>query len=411
MFEDRLAPLKEREYRLLFVGQSVSLLGDHVVPIAISFAILDLTGSVVDLGLVLTAQAIPLVLLLLPAGVWGDRLPRQNVMLASDLVRALAQGATAALLIAGTAKVWEIAALQAVYGAAEAFFSPASSALLPDTVTPAHLQNANALLSTVHSLADVVGPAVAAGLVVLTNPGIAIALDAGTFVVSALCLSMMKVPPPRAASAERKRFGHELAEGWHELMARTWLWVMILYVSLVTMLGIATVNVLGPYIAKHQLGGPGAWGIISAAGGLGALVGGIYALRFRPPRPMVASAILLMPTALPLVLLSVPTAVWALSVGELFWGFAIGLAVPIWDTAVQSHVPADVRSRVIAYDWLGSLALIPVGLALAGPISKVIGARAELLGAAVLVVICSLAVLLVPSVRSLRPVEAETAPA
>src|SRR5665213_843991 len=194
----RLGPLRNAQFRLLFAGRAISSLGDRVVPLALSFAVLDLTGSVTDLGIVFAAQTIPLVLFVLIGGVWADRLPRQFMMLASDGVRALAQGLSAVLLLSGSAHIWELAVLQAVYGAAEAFFGPASVAIVPQTVDERDLQPANALLGLSGNLADVLGPALAGVIVATAGPGWGLATDAATFVASAAFLALMR---PRALAA------------------------------------------------------------------------------------------------------------------------------------------------------------------------------------------------------------------
>jgi MFS family permease len=160
----------QRSFRLFFFGQGISAVGDRVVSVALAFAVLDLTGSVKDLGLVLAAQTVPLVLFLLMGGVWSDRLSRRAVMLTSDLVRAGAQGASAFLLVSGNAHVWQLVVLQAVYGAAEAFFKPAAQALLPETVAAADLQQANALIAVSGNIANIGGPALAGVLVATLAP-------------------------------------------------------------------------------------------------------------------------------------------------------------------------------------------------------------------------------------------------
>ena len=164
--DSRLGPLAEPQFRLLYAGQAVSLLGDALVPVALAFAVLDLTGSATDLGLVLAAQILPLALFLLAGGVWADRLPRQLVMLASDLVRCAVQAVLAALLLSGRAQLWELIVTAAIYGVAEAFFRPASTGLIPATVSPGRLQQANALLGMTTNGAWILGPALAGILVV-----------------------------------------------------------------------------------------------------------------------------------------------------------------------------------------------------------------------------------------------------
>src|SRR5918912_4004155 len=224
----RLGVLAERNFGLLFVGQATSAFGDRLAPIALAFAVLDLTGSASDLGFVLAAQALPMLLLVALAGVWADRLPRQLVMLSSDAIRCGSQGATAALLLLHQARIWELVLLQAVYGAAEAFFTPAMTGLIPATAGAGRLREANALMSLSRSATGVAGPAVGGLLVALLSPGIALAGDAATFAISALSLALLRLErAPRPAGGGSMLA--ELREGLAEVRTRTWLWVMILY--------------------------------------------------------------------------------------------------------------------------------------------------------------------------------------
>src|ERR687887_2314280 len=198
----RLGVLAERNFGLLFLGQATSAFGDRLAPIALAFAVLDLTGSASDLGFVLAAQTLPTLLLVAVAGVWADRLPRQLVMLSSDAVRCGSQGATAALLLLHQARIWELVVLQAVYGAAEAFFTPAMTGLIPATAGPGRLREANALMSLSRSAVGVAGPAVGGTLVVLLSPGVALAGDGATFAISAVSLALLRPErPPRPAAA------------------------------------------------------------------------------------------------------------------------------------------------------------------------------------------------------------------
>jgi len=283
----RRGPLKETAFALLFAGRAISSLGDRLVPVALAFAVLDLTGSVTDLGIVLGAQSVPLVVFVLLGGVWADRLPRQWVMLASDGVRAVAQGASAALLLSGSAHVWEIAALQALYGAGEAFFVPASTAVVPQTVSSSNLQQANALLGLSGNVATVLGPALAGVIVATAGPGWGLAADAATFVASAAFLSFIRVGPIVATA--RTAALAELRAGWRAFRSRAWLWISVLYFTLFVAFVLSPLQVLGPQVARSSLGGPGAWAAISTALGLGALLGGVLGMRWRPRHPLRAA--------------------------------------------------------------------------------------------------------------------------
>ncbi|MDQ3065689.1 MAG: MFS transporter [Actinomycetota bacterium] len=394
------APLREREFRLLFAGRTISLVGSAIAPVALAFAVLDLTGSKTDLGLVLAAREIPLIVFLLVGGIWADRLPRNKVMVSANVVSAFSQASAAALLITGNAEIWHLAALAAVNGGSSAFFFPASAGVTPQTVPRSLLQDANALLSLAMSSAMIGGAALGGFLVAAFNPGWAMAIDAGTYLLGAAFIALMRLPA--ILPNESPRFLSELAVGWREFRSRDWLWSIVLQFSLLLMVSIGAFSVLGPVIADEQLGGAKAWGAILTAQAAGLVAGGLLGLRFRPRRMLVAATvgILLMP--LSLIALGFPLSLPALAVTAFVSGVGIEIFSLLWNTTVQQEIPPDKLSRVYSYDALGSLALVPVGLALAGPVASLIGVRATLWGAAGIGIGVSLAVLAVPGVRNLE---------
>jgi MFS family permease len=398
-----LDALRERQFRLLFFARTASVLGDNVAPVALAFAILDLTGSATDLGLVLAARTIPLVVFLLAGGVWADWVPRQRLMLASDVGRFVTQAAFAALLLSGTAHLWELVALQALNGFATAFFQPASSGLIPQTVSPRLIQQANALISLTTSSAGIVGPAIAGILVATAGAGWAIALDAVTFAVSAAFMVPLRLPTD-AERIERQTFWRDLADGWQEVRSRTWVWASVLDYMLFQLLVLGTLFVLGPLVAKESLGGATAWAIITVAIGVGSVVGDLLALQFEPRRSLLVSHVLL-PLVVPVLValgLAAPTSV--IAVCAALYGATMTFASTLYFTALQEHVPERSLSRVASYDWMGSTVLRPVGYALAGPVAAALGVRATLVGAAVLTVLAQAVMVSLPAVRSLaRP--------
>ena len=394
--------LDHRSFRLLFAGQSISSLGDRLAPVALAFAVLDLTGSVTDLGVVLAAQTVPLVVFVLLGGVWADRLARRRVMLVSDFVRAASQGASAALLLTGSAHVWQLAALQAVYGAARAFFGPASTALVPETVPAPDLQRANAVLALSQNITAVVGPGVAGVIVAALQPGWGLAIDALTFVGSAACLVAM--PVFAAAPRERASMLHELRAGWSAFVSRAWLWITVACFTLYIGFAWAPFQVLAPQVARAWLGGPGAWAAIAVALGVGSVAGGVVALRLRPRYPLripLAVFVVVTPALTALVAAHGPLPV-ILAVA-LVDGAAGTLFNTFWFTALQSDVSPDELARVVSWDWMGSVALLPVGQALSGPVASAIGISATLYGAAGLTLLLFASALAVPAVRKFSP--------
>jgi len=282
--------LRAREFRNVFLAQSVSVFGDGITPVALTFAVLDLTGSGTDLGLVLAAQSIPLVGLALVGGVWADRLPRAAIMVTSDLIRAFAQITGATLLLTGAAQIWQLALLAALHGAAEAFFRPAAGAILPQIVPAPRLQQANALMGMSDNFGWMVGPAMAGVLVGVIGPGGAIAVDGATFLVSAAFLTTLHVPAVLRPGAAQG-FLTELRGGWQEVRSRTWLWVMLLRACLVLFIVIAPFQVLGPLGLREHGYGAAAWGWLQAVFAAGMIVGMLIAMRYRPRRPMVTVAL------------------------------------------------------------------------------------------------------------------------
>lgn len=399
--------LAEREFRLLFLGQAVSVVGDGIAPMAMTFAVLGLTGSATAVGLVLAAGTLPLALFVLVGGVIADRVPRRHLMLGSDVVRGLVQAVVAVLLATGSARLWELVVLSALYGAAEAFFRPAMTGLIPQTVSAPRLQQANALLGVSSSLGFVAGPAAAGLLVYAAGAGSAIAVDAATFAVSACFLLMMhpKAPAGAPSADERRSFARDLADGWFEVRSRTWLWAIILSVSLAMLLEVGPAMVLGPVVATRSLGGPAAWAVIATAFGAGGVLGGLVALRARPRRPLLVCC-MLFATMIPLnALLALAAPVWLIAGWNLVAGAAVGFFLAVWDTTLQQQVPAAALSRVSSYDWMGSLVLLPLGYALAGPVSSLIGVPQTLLLGSAFELVSTAVLLCVPSIRSLRRVE------
>jgi predicted MFS family arabinose efflux permease len=390
--------LRHRSFRLLLAGQSISSIGDGVAPVALAFAVLGHIGGVSDLGLILAAQTMPAVALTLVGGVWSDRLSRQTVMLYSDLLRAGVQGASAALILTGSARVWQLAVLQAIYGGARAFFRPAATGLVPQTVEPDQLQQANAWMGLGENLATVLGPALGGIFVVSAGAGWGLGFDGVAFVVSAISLRLMSLAP--IALPPRRGTITELREGWHAFRSRTWLWASVLSFTLLITVVFAPLDVLGPEVARAQLGGAGAWAAIGTTSGIGAVLGGLVGLRWRPRFPL-RTAFLLTLAGEPvmLILLGHGGPLAPLIAFALISGLGATLFNVFWFTVFQREIPANEISRVSSWDYLGSSALQPIGLAVVGPIAGVIGISATLYSAAALAALFTVLVLAVPAVR------------
>jgi MFS family permease len=406
----KLRVLEEPSYRRLWIGRTVSLVGDGIAPIALAFGILDLTGSATDLGIVLAAHSLVLIALILVGGVVADRISPRISMLGADLVRTVAVGLIAALLLAGVAEIWELALLYAVDGAASAFFNPASDAIVPQLVPRSRLQEATALLNFSRWAGKVAGPALAGVLLAVGSPGLALAVDAATFAVSAACLWSLRTRAERSPDAERN-FVHDLRHGWREFSVRKWAVAIVLSAAVSNAIFTPILQVLGPVVARDSLGGPSSWALIVALFGAGGLVGGAVALSIRPRRPLLVSETVALLFALPVVLLAIPASTAVIAAGALISGAIASVSEILYLTVVAQKVPQESLSRVMAYDWFGSLAIEPLGLALIGPLAVAIGASTTLYLGAATITACILAALMVPSVRRLEvDVTGEPAP-
>jgi predicted MFS family arabinose efflux permease len=368
--------------------------------VALAFAVLDLTGSKADLGLVLAARVLPMVVFILVGGIWADRLPRSRVMVFSNLVSAVTQALVAALLFSGTAEVWQLAVLAALNGTAGAFFFPASSGIVPQTVPEPLLQQANASLRLGLNASSIVGGALGGLVVGLTSPATGIAVDAASFLVSAFLVSLIRLSP--GLKAEASNFLADLALGWREFSSRTWLWVIVIQFGFVNAIEVGTEGVLGPAVAKEHLHGAIGWGLVLAADAIGLIGGGLLLLRVRPRRLLLTATLGFLLTVPFLFGLAIPLPLAGVAALALFAGFGAETFGVLWDTTMQQEIPHDRLSRVYSYDALGSFALIPLGLAVAGPIAEAIGTEKTLFAAGLISLTATLAVLLVGDVRRLR---------
>jgi MFS family permease len=397
----RLGPLRERDFRLLFIGQTTSRLGSAMAPIALAFAILNtLDGSATDIGIVLAVRQVAVVVLLLFGGVWADRLPRHQVMVVSNLVSGAAQATVAALLLTGHARLWQLAALAAVNGASSAFFFPASTGIIPQTVPPTMLQQANATLRLASNGTNVAGAALGGILVAATNPGIAIAVDAGSYGLAALALGLMHLPA--GLRMQGSSVLHELREGWQDFWSRPWLWAIVLQFGIVNAAEAGVVNVLGPAVAKEHFGGAAAWGAVLTAQTTGLILCGVMMLRWRPRRMLRIATYSAFSLAFIVIALAGPAPLPIVIAAAFLTGFGIEIFGVLWDTAVMQEIPHEKLSRISSYDALGSWVLMPLGFIAAGPVAAAIGNRATFLAAAALTIGATALVLVSRDVRTLE---------
>ncbi len=395
-----LQVLREWRYRRLLGARTVSLLGSAIAPIALAFAVLALPhGSASEVGIVLAGRSIAQVLCVLAGGVLADRFSRYRVMVASDMVAGCAQGAVAALFLTRNVSLGPLVALSAVNGAAAGLFYPASSAIVPEVVSPAVLQPANAFIRLASNASTVVG-AVLAGLIIAGfGSGWAIAADAVSFAMSAVLLVGLGVRNERARATTS--ILADLRDGWSEFRSRTWLWVIVAQFAFLNACFSGGINVLGVVVARDHYGGATGFSVLRALQAIGLLVGSFVAVRLRPRRPLLGATVATFAFVPPLLLLAGAAPLWLVAAAMLVDGLCTDIFEVLWSTTLQRHVPLDVLSRVSSYDALGSFALGPVGMAAAGPIADGLGVAETLAAAGILTAAATAAALSSRSVRTL----------
>ncbi|MEA2306543.1 MAG: hypothetical protein QOH43_3823 [Solirubrobacteraceae bacterium] len=388
-----MRPLRERDFALLWLGMTISLIGDGIYFVAIAWLVYDLTDSPTALSLVGLAWSVGMVLFLLVGGVASDRFDRRRVMLAADAVRMVAMAVLGALAVWGDIQLWQIVLLSLVYGSAEAFFGPSFSGLVPQLVPGEHLVQANALQEVVRPIAyRLAGPALGGLLVAAFSAGTALLVDAATFVVSITCLALMRARPALAIP-DRASVREEILEGLAFVRAHAWLWATLVTAAISLLCFWGPVEVLLPYVIRHELDRPATdFGLVLAAGGAGGILGGLFMSWRGLPRHKLRFMYLAWGIA-PLAIsgYALATATWHLALLAGLLGAGLSLGTVVWATLMQTRVPPDRLGRVTSLDWLVSIGLTPVSFALTAPVAALAGTDATLIGAGVLSFVAPLA--------------------
>ncbi|WZH38446.1 MAG: MFS transporter [Microbacterium enclense] len=396
-------PLAHAPFRWLLAARTTAIVGNAVAPIALAFAVLDLTGSAADLGLVVAARSLANVGMLLFGGVIADRLPRNVVLVGTSLAAAATQGIVAALVLTGTAAVWSLALLGVVNGAVAAVSLPAAAALVPDTVPSALLRPANAWLRLGLNAGSILGASAGAAVIALVGPGWGLAIDAVAFAVAATLFSRLRLPPAPAtvSPGEAPSVLTDLRDGWREFSTRRWIWIVVLQFAVLNAAFTGATTVLGPLVADETFG-RGGWGLVVAAQTAGFAGGALVALRWRPRRALGIGVAAMASAALPVATLAVAPTLPALIAAFALGGFAIELFAIAWDQSLQAHVPREALSRVYSYDMVGSFIAVPLGEIVVGPLAHTAGTVPVLLGCAAIIVLATAVAASSRSVWSIR---------
>jgi MFS family permease len=397
-----VAPLRHVRFRFLIAGRTVNAFGNGFASIALAFAVLDITGSAGDLGLVVGVRTVFNVVFLLFGGVLADRLPQHRLMVGSAVVAGLSQGVAAALVLSHTATIPLLMVVGAVNGTVSALSMPASSSILPRTVPEEIRQQANAINRMTVSGANILGAPLGGVVVAALGPGWGIVVDALSFLLAALCFAFIRLSA--VAAAEPGRRSHIVADlrtGWSEFRSRQWLWVVVAGFMVLNAAWSGGLLVLGPVVAKQTFGS-GGWGLVLAAETAGMIAGGLIALRLRLRRMLLVGVVCCFPIALPLLALGLYAHLWLVVACAFVAGVFLEQFGVAWETTMQEHVPADKLARVYSYDMVGSFVAMPIGEVGVGPLARAFGVEATLIGAAVLIMLAVAGMLSSGDVRS-RP--------
>lgn len=417
--------LRQRDFRYLWLAGSTSAIGDFIVLVALALFVVQLTGSATDLGLVLAAHALSMVAFLLIGGVWADRLQRHRVMIATDLIRFSLHALLAVLIFVGSVHIWQLVAIEIVFGAAEAFSRPAADGLLPQTVAEEDIQQATAITGMSNNFAEFAGPALATALVLGAGAGWAFALDGATFLLSAVFLTRVR-PRARAAlpvtgttsvaagasvaaaetATPRKGVWAEVRAGSREVRARVWVWATLASFSIALFCGLAPWFVLGPAIARQQYGQLSVYGVIETAIGFGTILGSVSGINWRPRHPMRLAMLAMLVWPLDAILYATGVTLLIVLPATVLAGAGIGLFNVWWMTALAERIPPGSLSRVSSYDWMVSYALLPIGYIAAGPLAQQLGAVTVLVGGSVLAFLAFVLGLLPRETRMLERLDA-----
>jgi MFS family permease len=398
-----LSPLRSRDFRLLWTGMTLSLIGDGVLLVALAWQAYELWNHPAAMTLVGVALTGPQALCLLLGGIASDKFDRRRIMLAADAVRAACLALLALMTITGALALWQLVGLAAVYGAASGIFLPAFDGLVP-TIVPEHrLTEANALNQVVRPVGLwLLGPALGGIIIGAAGAGWAFAFDALSFTASVVCLLCMSpTPAPAGAHVTLRSSVRELREGFAFVCRHPWLWASFTAATFTYLLFLGPTEVLLPYLVKNELGGDAHdLGIVLAAGGVGALAAALVIGQTGLPRRVITFTYTVWALAtLAVAGYGMATSRWeAMAAAALVNGLeAVGTIA--WTTIKQRHVPAELLGRVSAFGGFIAIALVPVSYALTAPAAEAVGARTALIGAGVLGALVTALFLCVSGVR------------
>jgi predicted MFS family arabinose efflux permease len=401
----RYPVLAIRDFRLLLVDRLLAPFSVGFSIVGVSFAVLKVTGSTADLSYVIAAQTAPMLVFSLISGVFADRFRPQRVIIAGNVAVVVGEGVFGLLmLVTGHPPLWAMIGLEAVNGIGGAMFYPASQALLPQLVPDALLQEGSSISRLAMNTGQMTGAAAGGVLVAVAGPGWALTLCAlGMSGTVPLMLAVKGGRGPRAVIAGvRSSMIGELREGWTEFRKHTWLWATVIQYCLVMMAWNGGFMVLGPVVARAHLGGAAAWGAISAADALGLILGGLISLRYTPRKPMLFVVCTGGVFAISPLLLGLVAPLLVICLVSFVIGALAEVMMVQWTVAMATRIPSDKLARVSSYDAFGSLAAMPLGALIVGPLAARVGVPVTQFAAAAVIFLASAFTLIPREIWTIR---------
>jgi MFS family permease len=402
-----LAAMRDTGFRWFFLSRAITMIAGSMSSIALAFAVLGIDNAPESLAIVLTVFTLSNVVFLIFGGVVADRLPRALVIQTCYVIDILSIGTTAALLFTGSATIPLLAALSAVNGAASAFVMPAMQGIIPQLTTPAHLQQANAMLSFVRSATTIGGPIIAGALVATAGPAWVMVIQAAAWIVAIVLLAMVRLPAPDPSESS---FFRDLRTGWHEFWSRTWMWSICLAFMVMNAIHIGAWGVAGPYIAKNdpRLGITG-WGWVLSAEGAGILLMTLLMMWLPLRRPLRWGMLAVSLLAVPLAAMGLYPQALVVAVAAFAAGAGVEVFNTGWNVTEMEQIPGDKLSRVASYDMLASFVAMPLGTLAFGWLIGHVDVSSLLAGSAVVYAVIALGTMLVPSIWRMGRIEGAVA--
>jgi hypothetical protein len=387
--------LADRAFALYLIGQATSGAGSALSSVALVFGVLSISHSASSVGLVLLASRLPGIGLSLAGGVIADRWPRKWITVACDAIRTASQAIAGALLLTGHATVLEIAALQVVFGGASAMFAPGANALLAGVAPRGHIRRAGSLLGIITAVTQIGGLAVAGLLVAVAGPGTSLLIDAATFAMSSLTLAC--IPATAPAPPKARSVAADLREGWQTFRAHRWLAIYTVHETTLDVLVLSPFFVLGPVIAKADLGGAPAWSVVVLGYIVGNLIASNVTYRWAPSRPVLAAFLVDVALAPMVALIGLAAPIWLIVPAALLAGAATTIYNTLLGTTVQANLPDHTLGRATAITNIGSTIFVPLGMGLAGIVAGAIGTSTVMLGGTAAILITTAGCILSPA--------------